>query len=476
MSRLILLLILGIWLIGAESVRQPAFIVGPGLLLFLAGYFALVLGMGVWARRLSRGIEAGDLHQSLRRFNRVSHLTRWIIPAWLMFGLFSDAAWGQVVLAVSGTRMQLPGVLLGTAPAFLAWMGLWWAEFPADRAMREQNILDDLYQNLPVRMPPGFRRHFVTALRQQLLPIVAPVLLIIFLRDLTMLAVGPYIRPEFMDLAMLPAALTVYVLAPELLRRIFDARTLPDSPLRRRLEAICRQSGLRCRDILLWRTDHSIANAAVIGIFPGLRYVLLSDRLIETMSDQQIEAVFAHELGHIVHRHMLWFVVFFLTLTLAALGPGQIVDNWMVARLPAWARTERFEEIRQLISACTVFGGMLVFFGMLSRRFERQADIYAARMMDSNWGQDAVTGLAPPVGPRGAELFASALHRVAVVNNIPLSARDWFHPSIARRMQYLDQLSANPSQTFRFDRVMRRLYVGMIVALIFCAGVTVWGW
>jgi STE24 endopeptidase len=475
-SRLILLLILGVWLIGAESVRQPVFMVRPGLLIFLAGYCALVLGVGVWARVLWRRAKPGELHESLRRFHRVTHFTRWIIPAWLMFGLFSNAAWGHVVLGVCGTSLQLPGVVLGTAPAFLAWLGLWWAEFPADRALREQSVLDDLYQNLPVRMPPGFRRHFVTALRQQLLPIVAPVLLIIFLRDVLMLTIGRHLRPEFMELLMLPAALAVYVLSPELLRRIFNARSLPGSPLRERLEEICRRSGVGCRDILLWQTDFSMANAAVIGIFPGLRYVLLSDRLLETMSDRQVEAVFAHELGHIVHRHMLWFMVFFMVLMLAALGPGRIVDEWMMARLPAWAETERMADWRELISAGTVFGGMLVFFGMLSRQFERQADIYAARMMDSDWGQAGGRLQGSAVGPRGAELFSSALQRVAVVNNIPLSARDWFHPSIGRRMGQLEKLGADPAKTFRFDRAMRWLYRGMIVALLACGALAVATW
>ena len=59
-----------------------------------------------------------------------------------------------------------------------------------------------------------------------------------------------------------------------------------------------------------------MANAAVIGLLPGWRYVLLSDRLIETMTDAEIEAVFAHELGHIVHNHMAWLVVFFAILIL----------------------------------------------------------------------------------------------------------------------------------------------------------------
>ena len=34
-----------------------------------------------------------------------------------------------------------------------------------------------------------------------------------------------------------------------------------------------------------------MANAAVVGLLPGWRYVLLSDRLLETMSDEQIAQI-----------------------------------------------------------------------------------------------------------------------------------------------------------------------------------------
>ena len=34
------------------------------------------------------------------------------------------------------------------------------------------------------------------------------------------------------------------------------------------------------------------------------------------MTDEQIEAVFAHEVGHIVHRHMMWYLVLIVLLML----------------------------------------------------------------------------------------------------------------------------------------------------------------
>jgi hypothetical protein len=100
------------------------------------------------------------------------------------------------------------------------------------------------------------------------------------------------------------------------------------------------------------------------------------------------------------------------------------------------------------------------------------------------------------VGRYGATLFASALHRVAVINNIPISPRarrdgsllqrvgyvvgsfmdlahDWLHGSIPSRMAYLQRLAADPRHTNRFDRVMVRLYCTLLFALFASAA---WTW
>ena len=53
-------------------------------------------------------------------------------------------------------------------------------------------------------------------------------------------------------------------------------------------------------------------NACVTGILPGFRYVLLTDALIESLTPEEATAVFGHEIGHLAHRHLLYFAFFFL--------------------------------------------------------------------------------------------------------------------------------------------------------------------
>lgn len=73
------------------------------------------------------------------------------------------------------------------------------------------------------------------------------------------------------------------------------------------------------------------------------------------------------------------------------------------------------------------------------------------------------------MGHYGATLFASALHRVAIINNIPIAARSWCHGSIEKRMRFLRDLGRDPKRTFAFDHVMTRIYAVMVIALVVSA-------
>ncbi len=497
MSRLLLLTIFAVWLAGYDAMSPPVWGMAHGLACFAAGYVAIVLVAAGWARMLSRHIDHERLHAGLRRFNRGLTVARTMVPLWLAFGLFGPIGWGAIVLkfvwpaTVIGVphggsdppMLALPALILGTAPAILAWVGLWWAQYPAERALREHSLIEQLEHDMPVHAAPELRGYLLANMRQQVLFMLLPILLILLLHDLLLIGTRVAgLRIEnaaaFDNWVMLPAGVAVFLLAPEVLRRVLDTRPLPDSPLRQRLESLCRRAGLKYRAILLWNTQYSMGNAAVMGLLPRWRYILLSDLLIETMTDQQIEAVFAHEVGHIVHRHMLWYTIFFGILLLATVGPGHYIDLWVndaIARLPRYAQPEA---IRTAISIATLLGTIVVVFGYLSRRFERQADVFAARMMESDWGNGGrPTGPegSSHVGQYGARVFASALGRVAAINNIPVGAPSWCHGSIANRMAYLDRLSHDPARTGAFDRTMSRLYATMVIALIACGMVAVAG-
>ena len=68
--------------------------------------------------------------------------------------------------------------------------------------------------------------------------------------------------------------------------------TLNAGVVRDRLESLGERIGLRFRDILLWKSGGVMVNAAVMGIFAPVRYVLLSDALLSGMTPEQVDRIF----------------------------------------------------------------------------------------------------------------------------------------------------------------------------------------
>ncbi len=499
MSRLMLMFLFVIWLSWRTS-GSPDMDYLPARLAMFLGFYGLVVGvLAAWARQLSCRLLDGDLHRGVARFNRIVDFARWMVPIWFGVGVYI-LGWGDWMQqlfppAVPGgpaalSGWQLPAVVVGILPGVVTWMSLWWATFPADRALREQNLLHRLDADLPVIAPPRLRDYVASNFRMQVLFICMPLLLVIGARDLFAFAwqwSGRALNENIEALIAVAAMAIVFTLAPVMLTRVLPTEPLPPSSLRRRLEEMCRRAGLKYRQILLWHTHQNIVNAGVMGLFSRVRYILLSDALLESMHDEQIEAVFAHELGHVVHRHMVWYVIFFIVC--GACWGG------LMNLLPVQIRYG--QEIAGI-------GGFVFFFtcfGLISRRCERQADVYAARLMETLHGGIGIAGgrvyhagdllsplspviagapltmLAPieaadvadevlPVGRTGARIFNSALDRVAAMNNIPTRRFEWLHGSIGGRMDFIRDLAAHPRYTKRFDRQMRRLYALLLMGLM----------
>src|SRR5205823_3726448 len=178
-----------------------------------------------------------------------------------------------------------------------------------------------------VHVPPTFRSYFLNILRLQILFTVVPILLILAVHDVVMVVLWRGFHTHIEGTATegivsFCSAVVIFFFAPVILRHVLHTQSLPASPLRTRLETMCKAHRMRYRDILLWRTDHNMGNAAVMGIAGPVRYILLSDLLLETMTDEQIEAVFAHEIGHVRHKHLAWLTAFLLlcAMCLAAAG------------------------------------------------------------------------------------------------------------------------------------------------------------
>jgi hypothetical protein len=116
-----------------------------------------------------------------------------------------------------------------------------------------------------------------------------------------------------------------------------------------------------------------------------------------------------------------------------------------------------------------------LLFGWISRRFERQADVYSVRVL-------ALTGLpcarpcalhhelpgAPESGgdrlcASAAQLVGDMLHEVGALNGIATDAGSWRHGSLLSRSQALMRLAYDPLATQRFEESIRRTQVAVLI-------------
>jgi len=466
------------------------------------GIGIIVMITAILGRRLARQSGGIPDYATWSRFQTSLFLARLFIVVWFGFCTLAlgYASWiDQLLDPIEGTLdLHLPGLILACTPPVLGFIGLWWAAFPLERLMQERSILSRMDDGLPVHALPDFGRYFFANLRLQMLFVLIPVAAIMLLGDIATI-LGSFVNytPSEVMTESLSAVsvLLVLLVGPVFLVRILPTSSLdPGSRLRADLEQVERITRQRCRDIRVWHTNHTMSNAMVMGIARPARYVLMSDLLIETLAPRELQAVYAHEAGHVRYRHLLWYVLFFSTYLMVLTAPA----GWMFYLvLESNLASEQMTALGVAVVITTVY---IYMFGVLARFFERQADAYAARTLEliPDPGEPVPVesqNLRPeqvPVSKRGARGFANALSRVVTINRMPSDPRPRFgtlmqrlsqwlayrtsyflHPSPAERLEHLAALCESPEATRAFDRRAGMLFLGLILYAVLLSVITV---
>ncbi len=365
------------------------------------------------------------------------------------------------------------------------------ASYPVDRAIRLRVADTAPWETHdPVW---SLKTYLEFHIRHSLLTVVIPTTLILICYDLATHFEKTLVQwfriPYATDLLLGASACGVFLIAPWILKHVWPTEPLPDGPLRRELELMCKRVNLNCRDILVWKSGGMTVNAAVMGLLPQIRYVMLSDGLLSSMPDKQVEAVFGHEAGHVKHRHIQFFLLFAFASMLIAAGFVEIL--YRHARQPdAWVRLSLAEI--QAMGFAFIMAIWAGAFGFISRRFERQADLFGARCVTpvSNNECKVPCGIhadddannheisaeketsrpqSDPMGglcATGAGIFNDALHRVAQLNGIPLDEPSWRHSSLANRIDSLTRLASDPNSLTRFEKVIRHIKQAILIVCV----------
>ena len=446
MQFLLILAVVATLVVAEASPSGP--VSGAGFRLAIAmGGIALValyaaVASALAARRLRRDFRRRFAVMRTFRVWRRGHVVLWLV---VTGGILCWLDWAQLVrFNWHLERVFLVDELLILTPVLLPMVLSWAAFYEVDHALDVGGSSVGLKgAKLSTR-----RQYLGVHLRHYLGILMIPVLGLLALDDAVELLV-PDVLPGGARAALyvLPM-LSLFVLFPLLLRRVWETWPLAAGPLRDRLEAVADRAGLRVREILVWHTQGMAINAAVAGFCERVRYVFLTDGLLEHLRDEEVEAVFGHEVGHVRHHHMTLRLV-------AMIAP---LSLWLLVQQAfpqAIGRMETFfftdvEAPRLLASLATlavVAAYVLIVFGAYSKLLENQADLFACRVLKCNSATDA------------REIFISALEKLAAASGIDPNARSWQHASIARRIDFLQATGRSPHGELRFGRWVRWLNV-----------------
>jgi STE24 endopeptidase len=449
-----------------EVPGRVAWLVG-GLLLLTA----LAAGLGRW---VAWRVDRRGATKGVRRVFFWGSAALDAIALVAYAGLIHRLDWPRVVEWGFGMR---GAVVIDEAlillPFLVAQLATWWGVYDAERALWSARSKGTL--------PPRWR--WVVLRARQSMGIVLPVALVYAAAHDLIRRVRPEATWEpWLEVAgMALMAALVLAFSPALTRLSCPSRSLEDGPLRDRLERLARRFGFRCTDIRVQDTGGAVVNAGVTGAFPWFRYVLLTDALVDCLDDREVEAVFGHEVGHIAHRHLAYFGLFLLgslgVIALVAQGiewlaptpPGPAGESWVMTALKGGAA----------MSFLGVY--FLGLFGFLSRRFERQADVFGCRAVSCDRPDCPphadLNGHAHPVAvagpgalcPVGIQTFVSVLNRVEELNGHkegPLTGLlAWRHGRVTQRVAFLTGLEGRPEAERRFQARVRWLRVAIAVAL-----------
>lgn len=213
------------------------------------------------------------------------------------------------------------------------------------------------------------------------------------------------------------------VVYPHVLAWIWRAAPLADDEIGRRVRSMLERHSPGIRKAVVVPTEHApTGNAFATGVWPGGRWLFVTETLLRRYSPEEVSAVVAHEIGHLRSHHVL-------RASAATLAAAAVVAS-VLATLVAVAVPDD-GALRTSLFAAT---GLLTSLSALSvgrrmqRRFEFQADDFAAGTLGS-----------------GAPL-AAALRRLARDNWLPRGDGDpgpfASHPRIARRIARLEARSA----------------------------------
>ncbi len=244
---------------------------------------------------------------------------------------------------------------------------------------------------------------------------------------------------------------------PFLIQKLWGCTPLESGFVRMRIEALCARANLKYADILKWELfGGSMITAGVMGLVARFRYILVTPALIRYLNYPEIDAVIAHEIGHVQKKHIHFYLFFFAgyiaavyalfdpLLLLIYYADPLFIGAGRIGIAPETAMTLFFSMI--LISLFLVY--FRYVFGFFMRNFERQADTHVYALMGD------------------AQPLIATFFKISHASRQSPDKPNWHHFSISRRIGFLKACEADRSLIKKHDTKVKRMIAGYVAAMV----------
>ncbi|OGR58146.1 MAG: peptidase [Desulfobacula sp. RIFOXYB2_FULL_45_6] len=253
----------------------------------------------------------------------------------------------------------------------------------------------------------------------------------------------------------------IAVFGPVFIRKMWNCKPLTSGYTRSRIENICKKTGLSYSDILKWDLfGGNMMTAGVMGFIGRFRYLLVTPALTTALSDEELDAVMLHEIGHVQRYHMVFYLLFFagfMACSFVYFEPVLLLLYLFdpAYKIFAWIGIERATAHPALISIALIGTFLLYFrfiFGFFMRNFEREADLHIYQYT------------------RDASALISTFYKIASYSRQSMNKPNWHHYSIGQRIEFLEKCDKDPFLIRSHHSKVRKMVAIYLIGIVFLLG------
>ncbi len=247
--------------------------------------------------------------------------------------------------------------------------------------------------------------------------ILAPVLALLLVTDLVRWS-GWFDAQSSAALMSIIAIIGVPFLVPLIIRRVWKTSPIADSD-RDWVESLMVNSGMKRLPVRVWDTSMRSYNAVVAGFLPGLRSLIVTDRLLAEMPRREMVMVLLHEISHVRRGHV-WLRV--------------------LAMIPSWVAAAALSSLLPQSPVVSVVSNLIaVAITLLTLRWVAHATEHDADRLACQLSLSLPAILEPPLSEQdAADRYCRALRWVTRHERSP-DKSSWLHPSVDARCAKLQR-------------------------------------